>query len=194
MPAVFDGHAEVDQAVERGEVDASTDRATQLDAQVLTNRTSGNRFTQLQAATFPRSVMATLTRKPDGSAATLDHHASATIDRAFFRRLRVRRRPPRPSPSGRRRSRTGRRAPRSHVGRRQIDVNHRASSRLAALDAGFYDRSQSLVARGALRQLPTALSVLADLPARHVTFRGEQALGSASLQLPEPGRLRSPRR
>lgn len=181
VPAVFDGHALIDQAFQKGQVDATTDRPTHLDALVLTNRASGNRFTQLKIDTLPSAVAATLVRRPDGSATTLDYQASSVVDQLLFADYEyVGSRLDRAVRGGARSIPTRFGAATTDAGGK-VTMDYVASSRLEALDVALYDRRQSMVLRGELRRLPTALSLLVDQPARHVDLHGDQPIGSAGL-------------
>ena len=184
VPAVFDAHALIDQSVQKGEVDASTDRSTHVDAIVLTNSATSDRFTQVKIDTLPTSVRATIVRRPDGSAATLDYLAVSVIERVFVadfeyagpqldRAVQVAAQAVPPSFT----------AAFATTPESRTTINYTGSSRLVGMDAAFYDRAQSVVVRGALTGVPTALSVLADLALRYVDFHGSQPLGSAVVQL-----------
>lgn len=189
VPTVFDAHAFIDPGAEdrdqRATVDSRSTTETHLDAQVLSNgRTAdqpSDRFDQLKVDVLPTSVSVDLTRPPGGGAATVHYDAASTIDDVLFADYVY---------SGD----TLTEAVRAHAaavpaqwdadltsGDEKVTLNYRADSRLAGLDAAFYDRDPAIVLRGALRDLPTAATVDADIPARHVLFDAPDTLGSAEV-------------
>ena len=188
VPSNFDAHALVDMGFEKAQVDATTDVATQLDALVETNRRSASlpldRFTELKIDNLPKQVQATLTRPPGGGAATVDYHASSTIAQALFADYEY--------TSGTTLSRATQIALQSIPSdvfvsltstTSAVNVAYQASGQMGGLDAAIYDAAASIVLRGSLRQIPTTASLLADLPARHVNFHGNQPLGLATVAL-----------
>ncbi|GLZ30303.1 hypothetical protein Lesp02_24920 [Lentzea sp. NBRC 105346] len=183
VPTVFAAHAFVDPGAadrdQKATVDARSDKRTHLDTQVL----SPGRFDQLKADELPTSVQVALNRPKEGGEARVDYRADSTIDDAMFADFVY---------DGQGLDRavltTAKAIPATwngvlKSGQDKVTLDYQASSSLQALDAAFYDRDPSIVLRGKLRGLPTKLNLLADQPASHVNFTGEQALGSAEVAL-----------
>ncbi|MEV6874175.1 hypothetical protein [Amycolatopsis sp. NPDC051128] len=189
VPGVFDAHALIDMGApdrdQQATIDVHSTRQTQLDAQVLTNRRStappADRFDQLKIDVLPTSVSAALTRPKEGAAATLQYRAASTIDNVLFADYTY---------SGATLNwavqAAAKSVPASWDGvlktpADKITFDYQASSSLAALDVGYFDRNPAIVGRGSLRTLPTKLNLLADHAASHVAFTADQPLGSAAV-------------
>jgi hypothetical protein len=186
VPTLFTAHARIDPGSDTAPqtvvVDATSDRATHLDAQVLANRQGADEFTQLAVDSLPTTVSATLTRPPGGKA-TVAYTASAGIEHVLFADFgyagaaltnatqAVAADVPAQFTASLANTDAG------------IALDYTASSRLTSLDAAVYDRAGGLVGRGALRDLPTGVRLRADNAAGHVSFTGDQALGSAAVDV-----------
>ncbi len=195
VPLLFTAHAVIDPGSattpETASVTATSTTTTHLDAQVLSDGETSSSFTQAKIDSLPTQVSARVTRPQQGPDATVHYSASSTIDNVLFANYEY-------ANTGARLDRatqasaasvpasfdaalaatTGSAANSDHV-----TFDYTASSVLASLDAAYYDRAAGIVARGALRRLPTAVSLLMDRPTSHVTFTANQALGSATLNL-----------
>ncbi|MGH9184495.1 MAG: hypothetical protein ACRD0U_01550 [Acidimicrobiales bacterium] len=188
VPAAFDAHAVVDLGEEEGSIDTTSDRASRLDAIVVTRRSGEGapfgRFTQLVVDQLPTSLSASLTRPPGGGAATLEYRASSPIARLTFSDFEY----------------AGIRLDRALTAVAQdlptsidatlvssqdaeaidITLDYAASSRMTGLDLGVFDRAAAnIVATASLRDIPSDLSLTIDLPDDHVNFVGNERLGSA---------------
>jgi hypothetical protein len=189
VPTLFTAHAFIDPGAadreQKATVDATSSVQTHLDAQVLSDRRTesppSDRFDQLKVDVLPTSVSAALTRPVGGGAATVTYNANSTIEAVLFADFVY---------SGQSLNRAVLAGARSvpaqwsgvltSVGDK-VTLTYRANGRLAALDAAFFDRTPAIVLRGALRNLPNAVTVDADLPARHVLFDAPDVLGSAEV-------------
>lgn len=195
VPLLFTAHAVIDPGSsttpETASVSATSSTTTRLDAQVLSDGDTSSSFTQAKIDSLPTQVSVQVTRPQQGPAASVDYSASSTIDNVLFANYEY-------ANSGARLDRatqaiaasvpasfnaalaaaTGSTANSDH-----ITFDYTASSSLAALDAAYYDRAAGIVARGSLRQLPTAVNLLMDRPTSHVAFTANQALGLATLNV-----------
>lgn len=187
VPAAFDAHAVVDLGEEEGTIDAVSDRSSRLDAFVVSRRNGDGvpfgRFTQLAVDQVPTSLSASLTRPPGGGAAALEYRGSSPIAQLIFSDFEY---------AGARLDRALTAVAQdlptsidaSLVSAQEPDttdvaVDYAASSRVAGLDLGLYDRTAAnLVANVSLRDIPTELSLTVDLPDDRVTFIGNDRLGS----------------
>ncbi|UVS77513.1 hypothetical protein [Actinokineospora sp. UTMC 2448] len=191
VPTFFDVHAFIDPGApdrdQKATVDANSTTETRLDVQVLSNNRTADpptdRFDQLVVDVLPTSVSAALTRPAGGGDATVDYTASDTIDTILFADYVY---------SGQQLTRATRASAQAvpatwrgvlATAPESARLDYTASSALAALDIAFYDREPAIVLRGKLRELPTAVVVNADLPARHVQFTADNPLGSAEVAL-----------
>jgi hypothetical protein len=189
VPTVFEAHAFIDPGSadrdQKATVDSRSNTQTHLDAQVLSNRRTENppsdRFDQLKVDMLPTSVSAALTRPAAGGAATVNYRASSTIDDVLFADYVY---------SGTTLNRavqaTAKTLPAQWdgvltSGQDRVKLDYQASGRLKALDVAFFDWNPAIVLRGALRDIPTAVIVDVDIPAKHVLFNAVDVLGSAEV-------------
>lgn len=191
VPGVFTAHAFIDPGAadrdQKATVDSTSSVRTHLDAQVLSNSRMANpptdRFDQLKVDTLPTRVSAALTRPAGGARATVDYTADSSIDDVFFADYVY---------SGQTLNRAvqaGAKAVPAQwkavltSGQDKVKLDYTAASRLSALDVAVFDRAPAIVLRGALRDIPTAATVDADITGRHVLFDASDALGSAEVFL-----------
>lgn len=191
VPTSFNAHALIDPGSsgrdQRATVDARSDKTTHLDAQILSNQHKGNtptdRFDQLKVDMLPSEVSASLTRAAAGGAANVTYRANSVIDDVLFADYVY---------SGQTLNRAvqaGAKAVPAQwsgdlvSGKDKVTLSYRASGKLSALDANFYDRDPAIVLRGSLRDIPTAVTVDADLPGRHVLLDAGTGIGSATVSL-----------
>ncbi|OKI57966.1 hypothetical protein [Micromonospora sp. CB01531] len=186
VPSIFSARARIDPGSDTTHqhvlVDSTSDKATQLDVQVLSNRDGVDEFTQLVVDELPTSVSVELTR-PSGGKATLAYRASTGIDRVLFADFGY-------QPAGLVNAvqASAEAIPASFDAALAntdtgVDLDYTASSQLAALDVAVYDKAGGLVGRGSLRKLPTAVTLTADTGASHVAFNGAQPLGSGTVAI-----------
>ncbi|NUT93333.1 MAG: hypothetical protein HOY78_15065 [Saccharothrix sp.] len=187
VPNLFTAHAFIDPGAadrdQKATVDSTSSERTHLDAQVLSNSATANRFDQLKVDLLPTSVSAALTRPAGGAQATVQYTADSTIDDVFFADYVY---------TGRDLSRAVQASAKAVPTRwnailtsaqDKVKLDYGAASRLGALDIAVLDRDPAIVLRGALRDLPTVATVDVDLPGRHVLFDAAEALGSAEVFL-----------
>lgn len=195
VPLLFTAHAVIDPGSsttpETASVSATSSTTTHLDAQVLSDGGTSSSFTQAKIDSLPTQVSVQVVRPQQGAAATVDYSASSTIDNVLFANYEY-------ANSGAQLDRatqaTAASAPASFdaalaavtssaANSDHVTFDYTASGALASLDAAYYDRAAGIVARGSLRQLPTAVDLLMDRPASHVAFTANAALGSATLNV-----------
>jgi hypothetical protein len=192
VPTLYTAHARIDPGAQdrdqRSKVDSTSDKATHLDAVVLSNRRSGDapndRFTQLKIDSLPKSVSMELTRPTTDATAKLAYTADSTITDVLFADFEYERgtelthavqATAKDVPSAFNAALT--------TADPKVTLDYTASSRLTALDAAVLDKPGGIVGRGGLRGLPTKVELLADRGAGHVRFAGDGVLTSATVAI-----------
>lgn len=192
VPALYTAHARIDPGSadrdQRSKVDSTSDKATHLDAIVLSNTRTGeapsDRFTQLKVDSLPKSVSLELTRPSTDATAKLDYTADSGISDVLFADFDY----ARGSDLQHAVQATAKDLPTAFnaaltTADPKVTLDYTATSRVTALDAAVLDKPGGIVGRGALRGLPTKVELLADRGAGHVRFAGDGVLTSATVAL-----------
>ncbi|NUP50642.1 MAG: hypothetical protein HOW97_25515 [Catenulispora sp.] len=193
VPLLFSAHAVIDPgsatAPQTASIDATSTSSSHLDAQVLSDGAASDSFTQAKIDTLPTQVSAQVTRPQGTPDATVRYTASSAIDNVLFADFEY---------AGSQLSKatqavatklpsafdaTLQAASAQAANSDNIAFHYSASSALAALDADYYDRQGGMVGRGSLRRLPTAVDLVVDRPASHLSLTASQAIGSAALNV-----------
>ncbi|OLE25807.1 MAG: hypothetical protein AUG49_09810 [Catenulispora sp. 13_1_20CM_3_70_7] len=191
VPLLFSAHAVIDPgsatSPETASVDATSTSSSHLDAQVLSDGASSDSFTQAKIDTVPTQVSAQVTRPQGTPNATVHYTASSTIDNVLFANFdytgaqlskatqAVAAKVPSAFDAALQATST------QAAGSDNVAFHYSASSALASLDADYYDRADGIVARGGLRQLPTAVDLVVDRPTSHLTLTTSGTIGQATL-------------